>query len=134
MTFLEFLRTWWPVAVVIMPLVTATGFIWLKTQFPTKADLDKAVADITDRIDAHDERLETGSKKLADLDKRVAIVEEDCDSQPTKNDLNQGLSIVAGRISGMEAALKGLDRRFDTQDHYLRVVIEKGLAPPGASS
>lgn len=127
MDLLEYFQTFWPVAVVILPLVTGAGFLWLRTQFPSKQDLDGAEKRINAKIDAHEARLAEGSKKLADLDKRVALVEEECESQPSKNDLNQGIAVLAGRMSGVESSVKGLTTQIGTQHDYLRTLIEKGL-------
>jgi hypothetical protein len=114
---LELIRTLWPVAVVVMPLVTGAGFLWLKTQFPTKSDFD-----------AIQERLADGSRKLAALDKRLALVEDDCDSSPSKQDLNQNYAVLAGRMSGVESSLKGLEKALSTQNDYVHALIQKGLS------
>jgi hypothetical protein len=100
----------------IAALVVAVMPLWLRTIFPTKADLALIEA-----------RLAEGSRKLADLDKRVAIVEQDCDSNPSKSDLNQGMSVLAGRMSGVESAVRGVEKQVGTTLDLLHTVIQHGL-------
>lgn len=127
MGWLDYLQIFWPIAASITPIVLTAGLLWLKTQFPSKADLESTRKEIVGRIDAHQHRLDQGSDKLADLTQRLAVVEEECDSQPTKNDLNQGMSVISGRVSGVESAVKGLDDQLKTANGYLRTLIEQGL-------
>jgi hypothetical protein len=113
---LELIRTLWPVAIVVMPLVTGAGFLWLKTQFPSKTDFDTI-----------QQRLAEGSRKLSDLDKRVALVEDDCESSPSKQDLSNLYAALAGRTSGVETALRGLEKALNTQNDYVHTLIEKAI-------
>ncbi|MEA3017341.1 MAG: hypothetical protein QOI38_2063 [Sphingomonadales bacterium] len=116
MAWLEIIRTLWPIVAFIAALVVAVMPLWLRTIFPTKADLALIEA-----------RLAEGSRKLADLDKRVAIVEQDCDSNPSKSDLNQGMSVLAGRMSGVESAVRGVEKQVGTTLDLLHTVIQHGL-------
>lgn len=114
--WLELIRTLWPIASVITPLILAAGFLWLRTQFPSKAELKE----IEGRLGG----IATG---MAEFDRRISLVEEDCKSSPSRNDLNQGLAVVAGRISGVEASVHGLERTVTTQHDYIRTVVEKAM-------
>jgi hypothetical protein len=125
--WLEMIRTFWPVLAATAGLVLTLMPLWLRTMFPTKVDLVAMEKRIEAKIDAHEERLREGSRKLADLDKRMAVVEEECDSQPTKNDLNSGLAKLSGRMSGVESGLRGVERLMNTHHDYLRAVVERGL-------
>lgn len=120
MTWFDIVQTLWPIAVIILPLVVGAGILWLKTQFPTKTDLDALKTD-------HAGRFERGSAKFAEHDRRLALVEDDCESAPSKNDLNEGMTVLAGRMSGMESAMRGVERQLGTQHDYLRTIIDKGL-------
>jgi hypothetical protein len=82
---------------------------------------------ITDRIDSHQERLDVGSEKIATLDRRMAIVEKDCESQPSKSELSSAQAVVAGRVSGVESALRGLERQVGTGNDLLQLLIEQGI-------
>lgn len=125
--WLKFIQTFWPIAVTLLSVVSLAVLLWLKTQFPTKADLKSAEEAILARVEKHDARLEEGSKKIASLDTRLAVVEDDCESAPSKNDLNQGLAVVAGRVSGLEASVRGVETQVKTQNGYLQTLIEQGL-------
>jgi chromosome segregation ATPase len=127
MSWLEYIRTFWPIAVFILPFVCGAGFLWLKTQFPTSADLKGVETRIGAKIDAHDLRLGEGSRKLAELDKRIALVEDDCESSPSKQDLNQNYAVLAGRISGVESSLRALEKALSTLNNYVHVLFQKGL-------
>ncbi len=140
MQFLEIFRVLWPVAVVLLPLVTATGFLWLKTQFPTKAELEAVRVDVaaklaateqrlTDKLDEHEERLDIGSKKMAELDKRTALVEEECKQAPSRNTLQSELSMMAQRIRGVEVQTQGINDQLVTQNTYLHTIIERSMGP-----
>jgi hypothetical protein len=125
--WLKFVQVLWPILGMAASLVSLTVILWLRTQFPTKTDLKSTEADILAKIDAHQDRLDEGSKKLADLGNRVSVVEADCESSPSKNDLNQGLAVVAGRVSGLEASVRGVETQVKTQNGYLQTLIEQGL-------
>lgn len=124
---LELIRTLWPIAVVLTPIILGAGILWLKSQFPTKIELKNAETAILAKIETHERRLAEGSGKLADLDKRVALVEDDCDSSPSKQDLNQLYAALAGRTSGVETALRGLEKALNTQNDYVHTLIERAI-------
>jgi hypothetical protein len=126
-TWLDYIRTLWPLAVVLTPLVTGAGILWLKTQFPTKKDLQDVETKILREIEGHDERLGAGSAKMADFDKRIALVEQECDATPTKGEVNQSIATLAGRMSGVESSLRGVERILATQHDYLRTLVDRGL-------
>jgi len=134
-SFTEIFQILWPIAVTLIPIVLGAGFLWLKTQFPTKADLDQAKAEakaavqgLEGEVEALERdvagRFERGSRKFGDHDKRLAVVEKECEGAPTKADLTQMISVLAGRMSGVESSLKGVEKLLGTQHDYLRAVIE----------
>lgn len=131
MQWLEIVRVLWPIAVVLTPLICASGFLWLRTQFVTKQDLDTAKDQILEEIEKHETRLNAGSEKMADFDKRIALVEDDCESAPTKGDLNQGMSVLAGRMTGVETGLRGVEKMLGTANDYLHTIIQHGLSGGG---
>lgn len=138
MSVLEYIRTLWPIAVVLLPFITATGFLWLQTKFPSKGDLSQAKealsADIAatekrlgNKIDEHEQRLNDGSKKLAELDKRCALVEDDTRSMPSRQNLQIELSTLSQRIRGVEVWTETTSKSLDTLNSYLHTLIERGL-------
>lgn len=124
---LELIRTLWPIAAVLTPLIIGAGILWMRSQFSTKLDIQNMEGRILERIESHDGRLNDGSKKLADLDKRVALVEGDCESSPSRHDLNQAIAVLAGRMSAVESSSRGLEREIRTQNDYVHTLIEKGM-------
>jgi len=124
---LEFIRTIWPIAVVLLPLVTGAGFLWLKTQFPTKQDLAAAETRLADKMDEHDDRLDTGSKTMANLDKRIALVEDECRQAPSRQNLQIELSTMAQRIRGVEVQAEAISSSLTTQNTYLHTLIENHM-------
>ena len=127
MSALEYIRTLWPIAIVLLPFVCATGFIWLKTQFPTLADLKGTEQRITDRIEEHEERLDTGSRTMATLDKRTALVEEECRQAPSRQTLQGELSAISQRTRGVEVEVQAVGRELSTLNSYLHTLIERGI-------
>lgn len=132
MNWLEIIRTFWPIVATLTPFILIGFILWLKSQFVLKAELetqkqriDKA-ATLT-QWQQHEERLDEGSRKLADLDKRVSLVEQDCESSPSKSDLNHGYATLAGRMSGVESSLRGLEKQLSTQNDYVHALLQKGL-------
>jgi hypothetical protein len=64
---------------------------------------------------------------MADFDKRIALVEQECDATPTKGEVNQSIATLAGRMSGVESSLRGVERILATQHDYLRTLVDRGL-------
>lgn len=130
MTFAVILQILWPIAVIAIPFVLGAGVLWLKSLFPTRAELSaletKLEGDIDSAANDTRDRFERGSRKFAEHDRRLALVEEDCKQSPTKNELNQGMAVLAGRMSGVESAVKGVERQISTQHDYLRTMLERG--------
>lgn len=138
MEFLDIFKVAWPIAVTLLPIILSAGILWLRSQFPTKVELEAVRADVaaklketearlTGKIDAHDERLDIGSKKMAELDKRASIVEEECRQAPSRNTLQTELSSINARVRGVEAYLEGTKRELGTLNDYLHTLIERGL-------
>lgn len=132
MSFALILQILWPIAVIAIPFVVGAGVLWLKSQFPTRAELEALGKKLEGEIDsaAGDtrDRFERGSRKFAEHDSRLALVENDCKASPTKGDLNQGMTVLAGRMSGVESGLKGVEKQLSTQHDYLRTLLERGLS------
>lgn len=125
---LDYIRTLWPIAVVLIPIVLTAGLLWLKTQFSTKADLAATEARIVAVVEEHKTRLDDGSRRMADFDKRIALVEDDCEASPSRSELMQQNTVLSGRMSGVETSLRGQERELSTLNTYLHTLIEKGLA------
>lgn len=69
MSWLEIVRTIWPIAATITPFVLAGGFAWLKTQFPTKVDLETLKRDVAAEVA---EIKRDAAKDVAEMRRAVA--------------------------------------------------------------
>lgn len=127
--------------------------LWLQQRFPTKdgleatktelksqiTDAEKALKDkidatekaLSDKIDEHEERLDTGSRKMNDLDKRVAVVEEDCRAMPSRQTLQGSISELSQRMRGVEVRTEAIGEHLRTQNDYLHTLIERHLGGTG---
>jgi len=132
--WLRFLQVIWPIALGVVTIILGAGFLWLKTQLATKAELkeakgeaEKAIQELEGEVRSLEKdiagRFERGSRKFADHDTRLAVVEKECDGAPTKADLTQMISVLAGRMSGVESSLKGVEKQLGTQHDYLREIL-----------
>ncbi|WP_156347252.1 hypothetical protein [Sphingomonas sp. Leaf5] len=122
----------------LVPIILTAGILWLRSQFPTKGELEAVRVDVatkiagserrlTDKLEEHEARLEAGSRKMAELDKRTALVEEECKQVPSRNTLQSELSHLAQRIRGVEVQGQAANDQLSTQNTYLHTLIERGL-------
>jgi hypothetical protein len=125
--WLQVLGVLWPIAVIVIPIVLTTGFLWLKTQLATKAELKTVEGELEARINDHSGRFERGSTKFADHDKRIALVEEECKSVPSRQDLQFNLSEVSQRLRGVEVGNDFIKRELSTANDYLKIIVDKGF-------
>lgn len=131
------------------PVIVGICFLWLKDKFPTKEGLQSATEEMTtklasaeqalsdkiagtektlsDKIDEHEERLDVGSRKMVDLDKRTALIEEDCKAMPSRQNLQAELSSLSQRMRGVEVRAEAIGDHLRTQNEYLHTLIERGL-------
>ncbi len=138
MSWMEFVRTVWPIAATITPFILAGGFAWLKSQFPTKADLEKLRADSEADLeklrgdlarDAAEMRLHTmaiSDRQIA-AEHRLNAVESSLGAAPSKLDLSKDIGKVAERVGRVESGIEALNRQIGTHNDYLHTIIEKHL-------
>lgn len=127
--WLEVIRALWPFAVVITPLVLGSGFLWLKTQLATKAELSKLETETEESLNKVADRFERGSQKFAEQDRRLALVEKECESVPSRQTLQSELSGVAQRLRGVESGFDGIRTQLGTTNDYLKIIVDKGMKP-----
>jgi len=130
--WLEIIRTFWPIVATLTPFIFIGFILWLRSQFALKAELETEKQRINTKVSISDLEVERSritllERSLFDQDKRVALVEDDCDSSPSRQDLNQGVAVLAGRLSGVERGLMGVEKQLSTQHDYLRTLLEQGL-------
>jgi hypothetical protein len=117
---LEFVKVLWPIASTITPLILAAGFLWLRTKFPSREEVEKLSAKV-EQLDG----------KLDDHEVRVGKIEFDQKSEPTRADLNRVQTALGERIGGVEATLRGMGQQLGRIDTYLHTLIDKGLEHRG---
>ena len=127
MSWIQWLQILWPIAVILIPIIIATGLLWLKTQLATKTELKASEAELKGRLNDHADRFERGSTKFADHDKRLAIVEEECKGAPSRQTLQGELSELSQRIRGVEVGFEGVGRQLNTTNDYLKIIVDKGF-------
>lgn len=120
LSWLEFIQILWPIASVITPVLLATGLMWLRTQFATKAEMAARAADLAAKQEAH-------GKAIDDHETRLRLIEQDAGRPPTRHELYEKMSDVAGRTGAIEASLEGLEKQVGTLNEYLRTIIERDL-------
>jgi hypothetical protein len=124
---LYYLQVAWWIVITITPFAVAGAVAYLRTQFPSKSDLDAAEKRLGAKIDAHERRLGDGSVKLAELDKRMGQAEQDRAAEPSRYSLREEIAELADRVGGLEGSFKGLERQLATTNSYLHTIIEKNL-------
>lgn len=138
MSWLELVRTVWPVMAAITPLVLAGGFAWLRLQFPAKADLEKlktdrekAVAEVRGEMERKVTELRALSTANAERqiasEQRLNSVETDLMRAPSKVELSKDIGKVAERVGHLEAGLSALLKQVETTNTYLHTLIEKQI-------
>jgi predicted nucleic acid-binding Zn-ribbon protein len=138
MSWLEILRSIWPVMAGITPLVLAGGFAWLRLQFPTKLDLEKlkserekALVDVVAKfaVEISDLRGQTttNSDRQIASEQRLNAIEADLHRAPSRVELSKDIGKVAERVGHLEAGLEALSKQIETTNSYLHTLIEKQI-------
>lgn len=110
MNWLEIIRTVWPIAATITPVILLCGFFWLQTKFALK----KTVDDLDKRVDEHEVRLKS--------------VELECAQVPSRQSLQVELSNLSQRMRGVEVGCEAMGRQLNTTNDYLHTLVERGLS------
>jgi len=106
----------WPIISAITPILFGAGFLYLRTQFPTKADFDslaRTVGDLANRLTA----TTTAVDHLA----------QEQDSAPTRIQLMEKIAAVDARVSGVERGLGSIERQLNSTNDYLKILVDRGL-------
>lgn len=138
MTWLEILRSIWPVMAGITPVVLACGFAWLKLQFPTKTELEKlkgerekAVAEVVSSLSGSISALRVQATANSDRqiasEQRLNAIEGDLLRAPSKVELSRDIGKVAERVGRLEAGMTAVGKQLETTNSYLHTMIEKQI-------
>lgn len=108
-SWLEWFRAVYPVLVTLVSLAGLGCVLWLGTKFAAKSSVEILV------------------KNHSDHETRLQLLEEHADAAPTRQDLQDELSKLGARMSGVESAMKGVDKQMSTANNYLHTLIEKSI-------
>lgn len=115
-SLLNILIELWPILSAITPLLFGAGFLYLRTQFPTKADFDSLAKTVN----------EIGDKMIITTSAVDHLAQEQ-ESAPTRIELMNRIADLGGRVSKMEGSLDGIATQLDTTNDYLKIIVERGL-------
>lgn len=118
----------WPIASTLTPVILGAGFVWLKSQFPTRGEVSAIEDRVTGDFDALQHRIGKIESRMIAVDQRVQHLAQDADETPTRIELLREMGSVSQRLSGVEATVEAVDKRLSTQNDYLHTLIQKGLS------
>lgn len=116
MNFLELIRTFWPIFLVVVTLAAGGAIWWAKGQFAGKADFDALKR--------------KGEDGLHDHEARIRVLEEHSAQSPTRQELQEDISQLAERMGRVEAGQEGITRQLGTANNYLQMLVERGMQRP----
>lgn len=106
----------WPVITALSPILFGAGLLYLRTQFPTKADFDVLAKTVTDL-----------AINLTATTTAVDHLAQEQDSAPTRIQLMEKIASVEGRVSGVERGLSSIEAQLHTTNDYLKILVDRGL-------
>jgi hypothetical protein len=114
--FLELIRTFWPIFLVVATLAAGGAVWWARGQFAGKADFD-----------AHKRE---GEVTRHEHDTRLRVLEEHVGQSPTRQELQEDISQLSERMGRVEAGQEGINRQLGTANNYLQMLVERGMQRP----
>ena len=137
--WLEYVRTLWPIALVITVFLAGVFALWLRSGFATKLAFDaltKTVGDcatkesMSDLTTALAKNTADHQNDRIDHDLRLQRLEELIETAPTRQELQKDIAALGSRMSGIEKGFDGFSKQLSTTNDYLHTLIEKAI--PGA--
>ncbi|PHP19549.1 hypothetical protein CG471_11865 [Sphingobium sp. IP1] len=114
----------WPIASTITPIILLAGFLWLRQKFPSKEDFDS----LKRTVDALQIDQVATKNSLEATNSAIKELKADRDDPPTRVQLMAEMAVLAGRVSGIEAEVKGVGKQVETSNDYLQILIERGVS------
>jgi hypothetical protein len=108
-SWLDWFRAVYPVFVTLVSLAGLGSVLFLGTKFAAKTTVDGL------------------AKAQADHETRLQLLEEFTEAAPTRQDLQDELSKLGARMTGVESGMKGIGKQLDTTNNYLHTLIEKSI-------
>lgn len=110
------LLDFWPIITALTPILLGAALLYLRTQFPTKADFDSLAGNVADL-----------GNKLTATTTAVDHLAQEQDSAPTRIQLMEKIASVEGRVSGVERGLTSIEAQLHTTNDYLKILVDRGL-------
>lgn len=114
----------------ISPILITIGMLYLRSQFPTKAEADKANTALKSSVDALEK---TVNDRRTDTDRRLAHLETVTEHLPGRNDiagLERRLADVERQGAVTAETMKGIDRVVVKMDRTLEMILQNQLQEP----
>ena len=115
-TWLDYVRALWPVVSGVSAALLVLIGLWLRSKF-TPIDDHRALA----------VRVTEAESKAKAQSTEIEHVKTQLDVAPTRQELQDDISNLGSRMAGVETAIRGVDKRLETQNTYLHSLIEQGL-------
>lgn len=112
-SLIEWFRAAWPVIASLASILSILGMAWLSTKF---APLNKHEA-LVRTVDDHTTRLR--------------VLEEHLEASPTRQELQEDISELGERMSGVEAGLRGMTGELRSTNQLIHTLIDKAIPPAG---
>lgn len=120
----DYIRYGWPVITGVAAFMVIVASLWLNSRFVSRAE--------------HAAQRKATEERIADHAEKLKLLEAHLKEPPTRHELDERLSTVLQRLSGLEAETRAsslrIDREFDslgkqlgTLNDYLQAIIERGL-------
>lgn len=130
MAWLQLAIDLWPIFTLFISIVLGAVVLWLRSQFPTKADVSSLtdnVAVLTAKVEDAQETVGTLVTDQAAQNARLDQIEKDIDTPPTRMELMQAIGALSTKMSAAEERTESVDRQLRTTNDYLKILIDKGL-------
>lgn len=121
------IKDWVWLVTAISPVLIAIGMLYLRSQFPTKAEAEKANAGLKKSIDDLTGQVE---ERRGDTDKRLAHLETVTEHLPARNDiaaLERRLADVERQGAVTAETMRGIDRLVVKMDRSLEMILQHQL-------
>lgn len=131
MNFWDYVKILWPIASVLTPVLIGIAMLWLRSQFALKTELASKVDRIDGDISNLGKRLDSKNAlqdaSIIDHETRLKLLEQECQTPPSRHALAIEMSEVKARLSGVETSVKGISKQLGTTNDYLQAIVETGL-------
>ena len=135
MSWLDIFRIAWPIATTITPIMLLAGFLWLQTKFVTKNELEaldkrqtkalqEAIAESANSRTALDRELRNMVNRQTISEERILTLLKESQRDPSRNDLNNNISMLQERMARVESTSEAALRQLDAQSRYLHSIVE----------